>query len=66
MTPKAQKPQKTTTIEISMETYEIIHSAKMQIEKILHKKNVSIDKVLKIAFAMKSLDAQLSELMLEQ
>lgn len=49
-----------------METYEIIHSAKMQIEKILHKKNVSIDKVLKIAFAMKSLDAQLSELMLEQ
>ena len=60
-----EKTGKTTTIEVSMETYEIIHSAQTQIEKILRKKNVSIDKVLKIAFAMKSLDAQLSELMLE-
>jgi hypothetical protein len=59
-----EKSQKTTTIEVSIETYEIIHSAKTQIEKIL-RKNVSIDKVLKIAFAMKSLDSQLSELMLE-
>lgn len=59
-----EKSAKTTTIEVSIETYDIIHSAQTQIEKIL-RKNVSIDKVLKIAFAMKSLDAQLSELMLE-
>jgi hypothetical protein len=66
-----QKPQKTTTIEITMETYALIHSVQTKIEDILsngkkRRKSLSADKIIKIVFAAKSIDLQISELMLEQ
>jgi hypothetical protein len=54
----------TTTIEISMEDYNILHSIKTRIELIL-KKSISLKKTLSIVLSVKSLDQQLSELMLE-
>jgi hypothetical protein len=59
-----EKPQKTTTIEISIETYNECHNLKERIEKIV-KKTISFDKLLKIMLSVKSIDQQLSEMMLE-
>jgi hypothetical protein len=66
-----QKPQKTTTIEISMESYGLIHSVATKLENILNeghktRKKISPDKIIKMVFAAKSIDAQIAELMLEQ
>jgi hypothetical protein len=58
-----EKP-KTTTIEVSIETYNECHSLKEKIEKIV-KKTISFDKLLKIMLSVKSIDQQLSEMMLE-
>lgn len=61
----SKKPNKTTTIEIAIETYNRIHSIKTQIEKIVNRK-VSFDRVLKIFFALRPLDVVLTNLILEE
>lgn len=70
MTPKPREPQKTTTIEISIATKDKIHSIRTQIEKIVnphgHKKKLSYDDILNIVFSLRSIDEQLSELILKQ
>jgi len=55
----------TTTIEISIETYNTLHSYQEKIAKII-RKPISLNKTLAIILSVKSLDEQLTELMLEQ
>jgi hypothetical protein len=54
----------TTTIEIAMEDYNTLHKLKERIEAII-KNPISLKKTLSIVLSVKSLDQQLSELMLE-
>ena len=54
----------TTTIEISIEDYNKLHNLQTRLEAIL-KKSISIKKTLSIVLSVKSLDQELSELMLE-
>jgi|AGTN01.2.fsa_nt_gi hypothetical protein len=60
-----EKNPKTKTIEVSVETYERIHSAKVNLAKILHKDKVSFDLAFRLFFACQPLDTQLSEMILE-
>jgi predicted CopG family antitoxin len=54
----------TTTIEIAMEDYNTLHKLKERITAII-KNPISLKKTLSIVLSVKSLDQQLSELMLE-
>lgn len=59
-----EKNRKTTTIEISIETYEKLHSLKTKIEKVVGKP-ISFDKLCQIVFSLKDFNEMLSELMTE-
>ena len=54
----------TTTIEISIEDYNKIHDLSERLTKIL-KHPVSLKKTIAIVLSVKSIDQQVSELMLE-
>lgn len=56
---------KTTTIEISMETYDKLHSTKTKLEKITHK-TLSFNKVVKILLTARPLDVMLEEMILNE
>jgi hypothetical protein len=56
--------EQTTTVEIAMRDYKELQSLQKGIAKIL-KKPISLKKTLSIVLSVKSLDQQLSELMLE-
>jgi hypothetical protein len=59
-----EKNRKVTTIEISIETYEKLHSLKLKIEKVVGKP-ISFDKLCQIIFSVKDFNEMLSELMTE-
>lgn len=54
----------TTTIELSIENYNKLHSLRRQLEKIV-KKKLSYDKVIGILVCAKQLEDQLLEIQLE-
>ena len=54
----------TTTIEISIEDYNKLHALSERLTKIL-KHPVSLKKAFSIVLSVKSIDQQISELMLE-
>lgn len=56
---------KATSIEISVATYDRLRSLQDQLEKILRKKKVSFDQVLRVMFAVARLDDTLIEMQLE-
>jgi hypothetical protein len=61
--------KQTTTIEVSVETIDILHSYQTKLAKILHKKSVSIDALLKCLFTLENSDTvilTLSELAREE
>lgn len=60
------KKPRTTTIEVSIEVYDKIHSVAEQIAKITHKKSISLNQALKIMFATQPLDQILQELMQDE
>jgi len=60
-----EKRRKTTTIEISIENYDKIHSVCKNIAKILRKRHVSPDQALSIMFATQPLEVVLQDMMLE-
>lgn len=62
----AKKVGKTTTIEVSIEVYDKIHSVAEQISKIVHKKSISLNQALKIMFATQPLDQILQEIMQDE
>ena len=57
-------PNDTTTIEISIETINKLHSIKKQLEKIVRKK-LSYDKIINILLCSKHLEDQLIEMQVE-
>ena len=59
------KNPNTKTIEISTEAYDKLHSCQEKLKKILHKRQVSFDQVIKIMFAAHSLDVVLTDYMLD-
>ena len=59
------KNPNTKTIEISTEAYDKLHSAQTTLEKILHKKQVTFDQVIKMFFVAEPLDVILTNMMLE-
>lgn len=59
-----EKNPKTKTIEVTVETYERLHSAKTNLSKILHKP-VSFDMAFRLCFAVQPLDLILSDMILE-
>lgn len=59
-----EKNRKSTTIEISIETYEKLHSLKTKIEKVVGKP-ISFDKLCQIIFSVKDFNEMLSELLTE-
>jgi hypothetical protein len=62
----AAKTTGTTTIEVSITTYNKIHSVAEKIAQIVHKKKISIDQTLKIMFATQPLDYILTEMTNEE
>lgn len=60
------KNAKSTTIEISMETYNRIHDIGMKIAKITRKHHLSFDETLKVMLTAKPLDLTLQEIMQEE
>jgi hypothetical protein len=56
---------KTITIEISTEAYAKLHSVQEELQKILRKKKVSFDQVVKVMFAVTRLDDTLIQMTLE-
>jgi hypothetical protein len=59
-----EKNRKTTTIEISIETYDKLYSLKSKIEKVVNK-SISFDKLCQIIFSVKDFNEMISELMTE-
>lgn len=57
-----KKSKETTTIEVSIETYDKLHSIQKKIEEILNHKT-SLDKVIKIILAINPEDALVAELL---
>jgi hypothetical protein len=58
---------KSTTIEISIETYNKIHEVGRILEKIVHKKHhLSFDQILKVMLTVEPLDIILEKLMTEK
>jgi len=57
---------KTTTIEISIETYNKIHEVGRILEKIVHKNHLSFDQILKVMLTVEPLDIILEKLMTEK
>jgi hypothetical protein len=57
---------KSTTIEISMETYNRIHDIGEKLEKICHKKHLGLDQILKVMLTVEPLDIILEKLMTEK
>jgi len=55
---------KTTTIEISIENYDKLHSIKKQLDKIV-KKKLSLNKIISILVCAKQLEDQLIEMQVE-
>lgn len=55
---------KTTTIEISIENHDKLHSIKKQLDKIV-KKKLSLNKVIAILVCAKQLEDQLIEMQVE-
>jgi len=56
----------TTTIEITMETYNRLRSVKQQVAKILRKKSISFDTLFKLFFIMQPIETTLQDLILEE
>jgi hypothetical protein len=56
---------KTTTIEISIDTYNKLHSCQDNLQKILRKKKVSFDQVLAVMFACTKLNDTLLDMQME-
>lgn len=54
------------TIEISAEAYEKLRSSQESLQKILRKRQVSFDQVIKIFFCVEPLDVILMDMMLEE
>jgi hypothetical protein len=61
-----EKPNTTTTIEISIETYNQLHSIRTSLAKILHKKTVSMDTTLQLFLTCQPLDVTLMDMILEE
>jgi len=61
-----EKSKDTTTIEVSMEICNKLHSLSRILEKILRKRRVSIDQTLQVLLAIKPLDIVLQDMMLEE
>jgi len=61
-----EKSKDTTTIEVSMEICNKLHSLSRMLEKILRKRRVSIDQTLQVLLAIKPLDIVLQDMMLEE
>lgn len=59
-----KEQEKTTSLEISIATYDKLHGFQHQIEQILRKK-VSLDKTINIILTIKSIDQQLADIILE-
>ena len=60
-----EKPNNTKTIEISVETYNRLHSSKQQLSKIMHK-NISFDTLFKLFYTVQPLEIALQDLILEE
>jgi hypothetical protein len=56
---------KSTTIEVSMKAYEQLHSVQEALKKILRRRQVSFDQVIRVMFACTRLDDTLIEMQLE-
>lgn len=56
---------KATTIEISMEAYEMLHRVQEKLEKITRKRKISFDQVIKTCFAVHPLEVILQDMILE-
>ena len=65
-TMEKEKMTETTTIEITMETYNRLHSVKQQVAKILRKKSISFDTLFKLFFIMQPIETTLQDLILEE
>jgi hypothetical protein len=57
---------KTTTGEFSIETAKRLHDIEEKLEKICHKKHLSLDQVLKVMLTVEPLDIILEKLMTEK
>lgn len=61
-----EKNAKSTTIEISIETYNRLHAIGQKIEEIVHKRHhISFDETLKVMLTVKPLDETLDSILLE-
>jgi hypothetical protein len=60
------KNQSYTTIQVTIETYDKLHSVQQQLGKVLRKKTVSFDVMFKLFFVCQPLDLILQDLILEQ
>ena len=58
---ESEKTGKTTTIEVSIETANKLHSTATQIEIIMHKRHVSLDQVIKLFYVLNPLDELIKE-----
>jgi hypothetical protein len=58
-------PEQLTTMDISMENKGKLHGIASQLEKILHKKKVSLDEALGVLLTIKSLDVVLQDMILD-
>ena len=61
-----KKTEGTTTIEVSIATYNKLYGVKEQIAKILRKRTVSFDTLFKVFFAVQPLEVILQEMILEE
>lgn len=65
MKSQAQKPEDTTTIEISIANAKRLHSIADSLQTILRKRKVSLDQVINVLLTAKSLDVILQDMILE-
>ena len=61
-----EKSKGTTTIEVSIETAEQLHSLKDKLAKILRKRNVSFDQLFRLFSEIKPLNTILEDMILEE
>ena len=49
----SKKNEKTTTIQISIETYDLLYRLQTDLKKIMKKKSISMDMIIKLLIYMK-------------